>query len=123
MFVRMKRSVIALSLLAGALVCSAAPARVAGTTLGDVTGFAADKATYTLSAGPAKVRVVFLKDDVFRLWMAPDGNFTDPANTPPTDPGAPASDIVAKTDYGAPQTAWRDRGTYYSFTTGKIEVR
>ncbi|HEY3558629.1 MAG TPA: NPCBM/NEW2 domain-containing protein [Kribbella sp.] len=119
----MKRSVVALALLAGALVYTAAPAQAAATTLGDITGFAADKATYTLSAGPAKVRVVFLKDDVFRLWMAPDGNFTDPANTPPTDPGAPASDIVTKTDYGTPQTAWRDRGTYYSFTTGKIEVR
>ena len=67
--------------------------------------------------------MVFLKDDVFRLWMAPDGNFTDPANTPPTDPGAPASNIVTKTDYGTPKTSWRDRGTYYSLTTGKIEVR
>ena len=42
---------------------------------------------------------MFLKDDVFRLWLAPDGNFTDPANTPPTDPDAPASNIVTKTDY------------------------
>ena len=112
-FVRMKRSVVALALLAGALVYTAAPAQAAATTLGDVTGFVADKATYTLSAGAAKVRVVFLKDDVFRLWMAPDGNFTDPANTPPTDPGAPASDIVTKTDYGTPSTSWRDRGAYY----------
>ena len=81
-FVRMKRSVVALALLAGALVYTAAPARAAATTLGDITGFAADKATYTLSAGAAKVRVVFLKDDVFRLWMAPDGNFTGPGEHP-----------------------------------------
>ncbi|GAB2630278.1 hypothetical protein GCM10009743_00880 [Kribbella swartbergensis] len=125
-FVRMKRSVTALALVAGALVAVSAQAQAqptADTTLGDVTGFSADKATYTLSAGPAKVRVVFLKDDVFRLWLAPDGNFTDPANTPPTDPNAPASNIVVKTDYGTPQTSWRDRGGYYSLTTGKIEVR
>ena len=56
------------SLFAGALrlikvVLTAGPARAAGTTLGDITAFSADKATYTISAGAAKVRVVFLKDD------------------------------------------------------------
>src|SRR5512139_2650025 len=116
-FVRMKRSVVALALLAGALVHTAGSAQAAGTTLGDVTGFSADQATYTLSAGTAKVRVVFLEDDVFRLWMAPDGNFTDPATT------GEGSKIVTKTDYGTPRTSWRDRGSYYSLTTGKIEVR
>ena len=125
-FVRMKRSVTALALAAGALVAVGAQAQAqstADTTLGDVTGFSADEATYTLSAGPAQVRVAFLKDDVFRLWLAPDGNFTDPASTPPTDPNEPASTIVTKTDYGTPKTSWRDRGSYYSLTTGKIEVR
>ncbi|MEV0291268.1 NPCBM/NEW2 domain-containing protein [Kribbella sp. NPDC050820] len=122
----MKRSATALALIAGALVAVSAQAQAqptADTTLGDVTGFSADQATYTLSAGAAKVRVAFLKDDVFRLWLASDGNFTDPANTPPTDPNAPASNIVVKTDYGTPRTSWRDRGSYYSMTTGKIEVR
>ncbi|WP_433164977.1 NPCBM/NEW2 domain-containing protein [Kribbella sp. CA-247076] len=122
----MKRSVTALALMAGALVAVSAQAQAqtsADATLGDATGFSADKATYTFSAGPAKVRVAFLKDDVFRLWLAPDGNFTDPANTPPTDPDAPASNIVVKTDYGTPRTSWRDRGSHYSLTTGKIEVR
>jgi alpha-glucosidase len=113
-----------LALVAGALVStSAAAIQAAGTSLGTVTAFAADNATYTLTAGTAKVRVAFLKDDVFRLWLAPDGEFTDPANTPPTDPAAPASNIVAKTDYAKPKTSWRDRGSYYSLTTGKIEVR
>ena len=31
----------------------------------------------------AKLRVVFQTDDLFRIWMTPDGVFTDPANTPP----------------------------------------
>jgi alpha-glucosidase (family GH31 glycosyl hydrolase) len=126
----MKRSVIvaaaAMAVITGVLVNggpATAQTAAGDTTLGDVTGFSADKATYTLSAGAAKVRVVFLKDDVFRLWLAPDGNFSDPAGTPPTDPNAPASTIVTKTDYGTPQTAWRDRGSYYSLTTGKVEVR
>ncbi|WP_132149183.1 NPCBM/NEW2 domain-containing protein [Kribbella antiqua] len=113
----MKRSVVAIALVAGALVQTTGPARADITTLGDITGFSADKATYTLTAGAAKVRVAFLKDDVFRLWMAPDGGFTDPANT------GEGSNIVSKTDYGTPSTSWRDRGAYYSLTTGKIEVR
>ncbi|MFB6719947.1 NPCBM/NEW2 domain-containing protein [Kribbella sp. NPDC056345] len=123
----MKRSVVAIALLAGALVSTTAPAQAVGTTLGDLTGFtpgtSADRATYTLSAGQAKVRVVFLKDDVFRLWLAPDGTFTDPASTPPENPDDPASTIVTKTDYSSPKTSWRDRGQYYALTTGKIEVR
>ena len=57
-----------------------------------MTGFSADTSTYTLSAGAAKVRVVFLKDDVFRLWLAPDGNFTDPAGTPPDRSERPGVD-------------------------------
>ncbi|GAA1688512.1 hypothetical protein GCM10009745_36790 [Kribbella yunnanensis] len=112
-----------MALLAGALVSTTISAQAAGTTLGDITGFAADRATYTLSAGTAKVRVVFLKDDVFRLWLAPDGTFTDPASTPPENPADPASTIVTKTDYGSPKTTWRDSGSYYALTTGKIEVR
>ncbi|TDU89268.1 alpha-glucosidase (family GH31 glycosyl hydrolase) [Kribbella voronezhensis] len=126
-----KRSVTllgtAVALVAGALVAGGVPASArtaAGdTSLGAVTDFAADASTYTFSAGPAKVRVVFLKDDVFRLWLAPDGTFADPANTPPTDPGAPASNIVVKTDYAKPKTTWRDLGSYYSLKTGAIEVR
>ncbi len=134
-FVRVKRSAVAsataLALAAGALTAGPAVAGATGSTeaaagdtsLGAVTDFAADGSQYTLTAGTAKVRVVFVKDDVFRIWLAPDGTFTDPANTPPTDPTAPASNIVAKTDYPKPKTSWKDRGSYYSLTTGAIEVR
>jgi alpha-glucosidase len=138
-FVRIKRSAViagtSLALVAGALAnavtagpAAAGPtsgsATVAGdTSLGAVTAFAADASQYTLTAGTAKVRVVFVKDDVFRIWLAPDGTFTDPANTPPTDPTAPASNIIAKTDYPKPTTAWKDQGSYYSLKTAAIEVR
>lgn len=111
-----------LSVLAGLL--AVLPASAAdGTSLGEVTDFSAGNATYTVSAGQAKVRVVFLDDDVFRLWLAPDGNFTDPANTPPTNPNDPASNIVVKNDYRPPQTTWTDEGGYYSMRTRAVEVR
>ena len=113
----------ALALVAGLIISSPATAAAPAGQLGNVTGFEADQATYTLSAGDAKVRVVFLKDDVFRIWLAPDGEFTDPANTPPSDPDAPSSNIVVKTDYGTPSTTWRERGGYYSLQTKAVEVR
>jgi alpha-glucosidase (family GH31 glycosyl hydrolase) len=113
----------ALALLAGLIISPPATAAAPAGQLGNVTGFEADQASYTLSAGDAKVRVVFLKDDVFRIWLAPDGEFTDPANTPPSDPAAPSSNIVVKTDYGIPSTTWRDRGGYYSLQTRAVEVR
>lgn len=132
-FVRVKRSAVAtgltLALIAGTVTstvtAAAEPSQAAAgdTSLGTVTGFAADGSQYTLTAGTAKVRVVFVKDDVFRIWLAPDGTFTDPANTPPSDPNAPASNIVTKTDYPKPATSWKDKGGYYSLTTGAIEVR
>ncbi|HEY3005665.1 MAG TPA: NPCBM/NEW2 domain-containing protein [Kribbellaceae bacterium] len=103
---------------------AASPAAASATQeLGDVTGFEADGASYTLTARQAKVRVVFVSADVFRIWLAPDGVFTDPANTPPPDPNAPASDIVVKKDFPAPATTWSDQGDYYSLRTDKVEVR
>ncbi len=111
-----------IAVLAGLLASTPATAAAPG-QLGNVTGFHADRATYTFDAGTAKVRVVFLKNDVFRIWLAPDGEFTDPANTPPENPDDPSSNIVVKTDYGTPPTTWRDRGPYYELQTSAVQVR
>ena len=100
-------------------VASAAPAGA----LGPVTGFTAEPGAFTFEAGAAKVKVEFQRDDVFRIWMAPDGQLIDPANTPPTDPNAPKSNIVVKRDYTVPATTWTDQGAYYSLRTDKAEVR
>ncbi|MFE6969975.1 TIM-barrel domain-containing protein [Isoptericola sp. NPDC057653] len=71
----------------------------AGTTLGDVTGMERDGDTFTFAAetsaqGEAKLRVSFLEAGALRVWLAPDGEFTDPANDTPSDPDAPAARIV-----------------------------
>ncbi|MEV6521887.1 NPCBM/NEW2 domain-containing protein [Longispora sp. NPDC051575] len=90
--------------------------------LGAVTGFAADGATYTFSSGAAKVRVVFQKADVFRLWLAPDGEFTDPANTAPADPAAPKANLVVKTDYPVPATTWKETRDTYELRTASMRL-
>lgn len=100
---------------------NAAAADAAG-GLGAVTGVHQDGATFTLDAGKARVRVVFLRDDVFRLWVAPDGDFTDPAKSPPSKPGDPAANIVVKKDYPQPRTWLRQDGSSYRIGTGKISV-
>lgn len=83
------------------------------TTIGDVTDFSVDGNTYTISAGEAKVRVIFYKGDLFRIWLAPDGQFTDPAS----------DDIIVKTDFPEPDTAWSDAGDYYRIDTADVVLR
>ncbi|XVV06564.1 NPCBM/NEW2 domain-containing protein [Actinosynnema sp. CA-248983] len=113
--------------IAAALVVALAPGEAAsaapGGDLGAVTGFEAGDAAFTLESGTAKVRVKFLADDVVRIWLAPDGTFSDPANTAPEDPSRPSSNIVIKTDYPTPTTRWDDRGDHYSLRTAKAELR
>ncbi|MGH3734311.1 MAG: NPCBM/NEW2 domain-containing protein [Micromonosporaceae bacterium] len=121
----LKRLVVPLAavLAAGFLTHGgAAAAAPADQSLGDVTGFTADGATYTFEAGTAKVRVIFQRDDVFRLWLAPDGEFTDPANADPSDPAAPDADIVVKHDYAQPATTHVETDDSYQLRTGKITL-
>lgn len=83
------------------------------TTIGNITDFSADGNTYTISAGEAKVRVIFYKDDMFRIWMTPDGEFTDPAS----------DDIIVKTDFPDPDTEWSDAREYYRIDTADVVLR
>ncbi|GAA5025755.1 hypothetical protein GCM10023317_72700 [Actinopolymorpha pittospori] len=93
--------------------------------LGAVTGFEADGDTYTVTAGAAKLRVVFEDADLFRIWLAPNGQFTDPANADPepSDPDAPDADIVVKRDYAGAGSKWRDQGDHYLIRTDKAALR
>ncbi len=66
-----------------------ATAEPSDTTVGDVTGFAADGAVYRLTAGQAEARVSFVTADTFRIELAPDGRFTDPTGTDIVTPQGP----------------------------------
>lgn len=111
-----------------AVCCTAALTAVpatadTGQTLGDVTAFEAEGPTYTFGVGEAKVRVSFYRPDMFRIWLAPDGVFADPANTPPSDPEAPDENIIVSTDFGPVATTWSDAGGYYLLQTDSMSVR
>ncbi len=82
------------------------------TTVGEVTGFAADGAVYRLTAGRTEARVSFVTADTFRIELAPDGTFTDPTGTDITLPQGPP-----------PTTHWRDLGDRYELGTAEVILR
>ncbi|MGW1074101.1 glycoside hydrolase family 31 protein [Streptomyces sp. NPDC002537] len=87
------------------------PAR---TTVGGVTGFAADgAAAYRLSAGQARARVTFVSPETFRIELAPDGTFTEPTG----------KDIVLPRGGPPPRTRWRDKGDRYELSTSAVTLR
>ncbi|KUJ70527.1 glycoside hydrolase [Streptomyces albus subsp. albus] len=103
-----------LALLAALVGPAAGTARAqrpkeAAETVGDITGFDADGATYTLTAGSAKARIGFVSTTAFRLELSPDGTFTDPVG----------GDIVLPQGT-PPHTSWRDAGDRYELSTSRV---
>ncbi|MGE5362306.1 MAG: TIM-barrel domain-containing protein, partial [Bacteroidales bacterium] len=94
----------------------AKPPRGRSITLGDVTAFDAKDNVYTITAGPDQVRVVFYRPDIFRIWLGPDGTFTE-AQPNPDD----AQIVVFKGP--ALATAWRDSGDYYRIESAECVLR
>ena len=83
------------------------------TRFGAITEFEPNRNEFDISCGVSKVRVIFYDKDVFRIWAASDGEFTNPAG----------NDIVV--DYGihAPGIKWNDQGSYFSIFTSLIELK
>ncbi|MEV7830987.1 TIM-barrel domain-containing protein [Streptomyces subrutilus] len=93
---------------------AAAPAGPAATA-GDATGITRSGNTFTVTTtSGAKARVVVARADIFRLWLAPDGTFTD-------DPAG--RDLAPTTDFGPVSAAQSDAGAYYRITTGALSIR
>ena len=110
------------ALLLGGLAALTPPAAAADGALGDATGFVADGDTYTVSSGEAKLRIEFQDDDLFRVQLAPDGVFTDPANDDPADPDAPDADIVVKRDYSGAGSSHQETSTGYVISTDQATL-
>jgi alpha-glucosidase len=85
-------------------------------TLGDVTSFDLKDNVFTIAAGADVLRLMFYRDDVFRIWLGPDGQFTE-AQPDPND----AQMVVFA---GAPiPVSWRDAGDYYRVQTRECVLR
>lgn len=121
----LRRLLVVLAILGTALAGLAvtAPATVAAAgRLGDVTGYQRSGDTYTFKSGAAALRVVFADADLFRVWLAPDGKFTDPANADPADPNAPDADIVVKGDYPGGRSSVTETDSAYVIKTAKAQL-
>ena len=81
--------------------------------VGNLTGFKAGKSEFELSAGLSKAKVIFYSDDIFRIWLAPDGEFTNPAG----------NDIIEDYTSKNPQIKAVDKGAYYQLKSAVCVVR
>ncbi|MFJ6521592.1 TIM-barrel domain-containing protein [Streptomyces filamentosus] len=91
----------------------ASPAAAA--TAGNVTGVVQSGNTVTVSTSTAaKARVVIARQDIFRIWLSPNGTFTD-------DPAGNA--LAIDTDFGPVTTSVTDAGTYYRISTPTLNIR
>ncbi|MFD9959860.1 TIM-barrel domain-containing protein [Amycolatopsis sp. NPDC058986] len=89
------------------------PAAAPSGRLGDLTAVSADGPVVTLKSGAAAVKVSFPTEAAVRLWLAPDGNFTDPAGSKIVQPRG-----------GQPATPRRvDKGAYWAISTPKATLR
>lgn len=92
------------------------PPRGRSITLGDITNFEVKDRVFSIAAGLDQVRVIFYRDDIFRIWVGPDGEFTE-AQPAPED----AQIVVYR---GTPITvSWRDAGEYYRLDSKECVLR
>jgi len=92
------------------------PPRGRSITLGDITGFEVKDNIFQIAAGPDQVKVIFYRDDIFRIWVGPDGEFIDAQPTP--------EDAQIAIYKGAPiQVSWRDAGEYYRIESKECVLR
>jgi alpha-glucosidase len=66
-----------------------------------------------LAANQCKFKVIFYQDNIFRIWMAPDGEFTNPAG----------DDIVTSYASKNPVIVSTDKGAYYQIKSKSCIVR
>ena len=81
--------------------------------LGDITSFGIDGNTVNISCGTPELKVIFYKNDMFRIWLAPDGHFSNPAG----------NDIVLSYDFPVINVDTADMGDYYLASTNTLALR
>ena len=81
--------------------------------LGNVTNLSVNGTTFEYTCGSNKVRVIFYKDDMFRIWLGVNGNFTNPAG----------NQIVVSYEFPAMDVDWADEGDHYRMETGELVLR
>jgi len=82
-------------------------------SLGEITDFNTAKNEFLIECHQAKLKVQFLRDDIFRIWMAYDGEFSNPAS----------EDIVINTPDEKVDVKYTDEEEYHLFKTSEMVLR
>jgi len=81
--------------------------------IGPVTAFKKGEKEFTFDCGNAKVIVAFYREDIYRIRMAYNGEFTDPVG----------NDIVINQPKDNLSCSFTDKGDYYLMSTSQIALR
>ncbi|MDN3656993.1 glycoside hydrolase family 31 protein [Ferruginibacter paludis] len=85
----------------------------AATFVGNITAIKKESTAFVFSSGVTKVRLQFYRGDIFRIWLAPDGSFTDPS----------AGDIVIAKPTLKSNIIFTDKGDYVLLQSKLCAVR
>ncbi len=86
----------------------------AASTLGRLNGISrTGRSSWLLRSGMSRIKVIFYTKDIFRIWLATDGAFTDPAG----------KEIAYHLPADSPVVVARDSGAFYSLRTTSCELR
>ncbi|SEE79444.1 RICIN domain-containing protein [Ruania alba] len=106
----------------GLVPLTASSAHAADGQLGAVDGVTADGDTYTFTSGDAALRIQVPDEDLLRVWLAPDGEFTDPASEPPAEPGDPSATIVVEDGYTGGASRLEETESAYLISTDQAQL-
>lgn len=81
--------------------------------IGNLTAFKQNNNEFDISAGQSSFKVIFYTNSIFRIWMAPNGEYTDPAG----------DDIVSDHSVRNPSVVAKDKGSYYQLKSKTCVVR
>jgi alpha-glucosidase len=83
------------------------------TQVGNLSDFKANGNEFNITSGYSAFKVIFYTDDIFRIWLAPDAVFSNPA----------ANDIVVSYQVKSPTMSSVDKGSYYQIKSKDCVVR
>lgn len=102
-------------------VCFLQADRAEAASIGAITKFEeTDDKTFTITVGNDKVRVIFNREDMVRIWLGVGGNFTALSGKFGPEPAEP---IVVSDDFGPVEVESSDAGDYFKMETSEFVLR